>query len=133
MKSFEDENAKDLEIQSQTITIEAESDWHHSQSDATSECDDRLDSLERSAISDAESRGLEYVQGSTSGYNIEYNSSTDMYKCSCQRTLEFVDPNDPNIRIDSEPNILSEEEIQNIIDSGEYKSIPNDPPVAYNC
>lgn len=116
-------------MQTETVTIEAESDWHHSQSDATSECDDRLDSLERSAISDAESRGLVYVQGSTSGYDIEYNSSDDTYKCSCKRTLEFDYPDNSSLKVNSEFKLRSEDETLKTLDPNEFNETPEDVTV----
>lgn len=75
---------------SETITIQATSDWHYSQSDAEIQCDERLDSLESEEISRAESNGGKYVGGTTYSYSIEYNSSSEEYKCSRERTLEFI-------------------------------------------
>lgn len=73
----------------ESVTLRAESDWYRSRSEAEIDCDNRLDTLESSAISDAEGRGGKYVGGSTSGYDIVYNSSDDVFKASAERTLNF--------------------------------------------
>ncbi|MBO0358981.1 hypothetical protein J0X19_13565 [Hymenobacter sp. BT186] len=78
----------------ETVNLRAESDWHKSLGDAEQECDDRLDEMEDEAIDEAESEGGEYVGGTTSGYDIEHDSDTDEFKCSAERTLNFIYPDD---------------------------------------
>ena len=78
----------------ETVNLRAESDWHYSLSDAEQECDDKLDEMEEDAISESESEGGEYIGGTTSGYDIEHDSETDEFKCSAERTLNFLFPDD---------------------------------------
>jgi hypothetical protein len=78
----------------ETVNLRAESDWHVSLGDAEQECDDRLDEMEDEAIEEAESEGGEYIGGTTSGYEIEHDSDADEFKCSAERTLNFIYPDD---------------------------------------
>jgi hypothetical protein len=111
----------------ESVTLRAESDWYRSRSEAENDCDDRLDALESGAISDAASRGGEYVGGSTSGYDITYDSSDDVFKASAERTLNFVfDTN--NDLTDFDDSLLPQQDID-VSDTIASKASPFFPPV----
>jgi hypothetical protein len=114
-------------VKRETVNLRAESDWKHSQSDAENQCDERLDILEDEAISQASSNGGEYVQGSTSSYSIDYNSSTDLFKCTRERTLEFEYPEKENLIKQIE--LVDYEEHKNIKLINNVNSKNNETPI----
>lgn len=85
-------------MESQTITLTAESGWHDLQWDAESECGSLLDSMESDTISEEESNGGEYIGGSTSGFDVTYDESSEQYKCAGERTLNFAYDEDSSLR-----------------------------------